>query len=232
MPMIRIALHGANELRRELDHISKQIPFATAVALTRTAQKVSVALREDMASSFDRPTRWTLNSLRVESAKKDKLRALVAVKDKAARGTPALRWIAPAVDGGKRLNKPSERAMQAMGALPGGYQVVIGKSTKTNKHGNLTARRVKDAIEGARASMSGGSQGQRYFLMRRGSTPIGIAQRTSKRNMHIVLAFIPQPSYDTLFDFYGVGRKEANKAFPVEMKKSLEHALRTARRKS
>ncbi|SER86124.1 hypothetical protein SAMN04244573_04468, partial [Azotobacter beijerinckii] len=59
---------SADRLRR----IERQMPFATALALTRTAQLAKEAIEQDMRSVFDRPTRWTLNSLRLIPARKDR----------------------------------------------------------------------------------------------------------------------------------------------------------------
>lgn len=230
--MLSIVLEGADKFKKEMDSVSKQVPFATALALTRTASLAQAAIKKEMASVYDRPTNWTLNSLRIDPARKDKLRALVAVKDFAARGTPALRWISPSVEGGKRLDKKSEQRLQRIGALRSGYQTAVGRSTRTNKHGNLTRKRVLDAVKGAESSMQGGSPGDKYFLMRRGSTPIAIAHRRSRKNLDIVMAFVPTPTYSTLLDFYGIGQKVASKNLPIELKKALEHAIRTARRKS
>lgn len=230
MVSINVELKGVRALERKMTGISRQIPFATALALTRTAQIVRDAIRSDIGRVFDRPTQWTLNSLRVEAARKTNLVAKVSIKDIAGRGTPALEWLKPEVEGGQRKSKPSERRLKADSALPTNRQTAIGANAKTNKHGNLTRKRVADAMEGAKKTLSGDTKKQKYFLMKRGKTPIAIAQRTSKRSMHIVLAFVSVPNYSKKLDFYGVGQRAANAALPKEIQKAIEHAIKTARK--
>ncbi|MGA4815434.1 hypothetical protein ACPA9J_10245 [Pseudomonas aeruginosa] len=68
---------------------------------------------------FDRPTPYTLNSLRMVPARKDRLEARVWFKDEADGAQPASVWIAPEVYGGPRRNKPAELQLRAKGILPG-----------------------------------------------------------------------------------------------------------------
>ena len=73
------------QLEKELDaFVRKQLPFATAQALTATAKAVQLAERENMAKVLDRPTPFTLNSIRVKAARKNDLEAIVFVQDIAA----------------------------------------------------------------------------------------------------------------------------------------------------
>ncbi|MDE2098675.1 MAG: hypothetical protein KGL39_15580 [Patescibacteria group bacterium] len=62
----------------------RELPFATARALTELAREIQAAERTGMASVFDRPKPFTLNSVRVFGASKDTLTAGVFVMDKAA----------------------------------------------------------------------------------------------------------------------------------------------------
>ena len=80
--MLRITTEGAAQLKRTLSDIERrQLPFATSLALTRTALMVKAAEVEEMKRVFDAPTRFTLNSLFVRPAKKSRLEAVVWVKD-------------------------------------------------------------------------------------------------------------------------------------------------------
>lgn len=63
---------------------ARLIPYATATALTRCAKQAQTQdLPQAMRKAFDNPTSYTLNSLRIEPATKDKLSARVQVKTKA-----------------------------------------------------------------------------------------------------------------------------------------------------
>lgn len=59
------------------DFHQKQLPFATSLALNRTAQAIRKDLRSEMERVFDRPTPFTLNSLQITSSSKTDLTAAV-----------------------------------------------------------------------------------------------------------------------------------------------------------
>jgi hypothetical protein len=59
----------------------KQLPFAAALALTRTAQHGRDKVVGNMPSVFDRPTPFTMNAVSIETAKKSRLEARIFVKD-------------------------------------------------------------------------------------------------------------------------------------------------------
>lgn len=75
-------------------------------------------LRDEMRVVFDRPTPYTLNSLRMVPARKDRLEARVWFKDEADGAQPASVWIAPEVYGGPRRNKPAELQPGPRGSCP------------------------------------------------------------------------------------------------------------------
>lgn len=64
------------EMRDNIDNIVREmrglarnkLPTAAAKALTFTAERVQLAEKAEMARVFDRPTRWTLNSIYKRSA--------------------------------------------------------------------------------------------------------------------------------------------------------------------
>ena len=211
--------------------VKNQIPFALATALTKTAQNAKRSIEAEMPRAFDTPTRWTLNSLRLEPARKTKLQAVVAVKDKVSRGNPALFWLASEVEGGGRGDKRAEMALKTAGLLPSGMQVVPGRGAKLNRFGNMTKGAISKAVIGAQAAEDKQSQEGRtkYFVMRKAGKPIGVAARFSKSRMDMVMAFVSSASYQTRLDFYGVGQKAVDLTFSAEVTESLEQAIRTAK---
>ncbi|NKE43395.1 hypothetical protein HB662_01300 [Roseomonas frigidaquae] len=113
----------------------EQVPFAVVSSLTKAAVQVKAAQLAGMAAAFDRPTRWTMNSLYVEPATKQKPVANVHFKDFAPKGVPAGRYLRPQILGGQRLLKAHERQL---GFRPG-YMAVPGKWAKLDAHGNMDA---------------------------------------------------------------------------------------------
>ncbi|WP_312139925.1 hypothetical protein [Stutzerimonas nitrititolerans] len=241
--MIKVTLEGAKAASEYLTKAEKQVRFATAVALTRTAQLAKGAVEKEMRSVFDRPTRWTLNSLRLIPAKRDRLVARVEMKNEADKSAPATKWLNPEIEGGPRPEKASERNLRQKGVLPSGRFIVPGKGAKLDRFGNMTKGAITKAMSGvggfaeqgysANATNSRRSRAKgnakRYFVMRRGGTPIGIAERTSRSRMHIILAFVRHPTYSKRLDFYGIGDKVVKRHLKDEFEKAYAKAMRTAR---
>jgi hypothetical protein len=119
--------------------IAKQLPFAMAKALTQTAIQAQTDIVQAMTQVFDRPTPYTLNSTYVISATKDRPESFVQLKDTAAKGTPAIKFLDPEVFGGERNPKRGERALQRMGALAPGSFIAPGARLKLDQYGNISA---------------------------------------------------------------------------------------------
>lgn len=168
--MTTITFTGLRERLLSLDRLEReQLPFAAALALTRTAQQVQQALRADMAISFDRPTRATLNSLFIEPATKDRMTARVWINDggvsahrqgvaRASGGSmggwgadrAAIRWLKPQLDGGGRKHKSFERMLQRRGMLGTDQYVVPGEGAPLDQHGNIRRGALNRILSGAR----------------------------------------------------------------------------------
>ncbi len=115
----------------------RQLPYATALALNRTAQAVQEVIVQEMARAFDRPTPYTLRALRVVRATKDQLSATVDFKDAAGKGISANRYLGPQVFGGGRSLKRSERALAKSG-LPTGAFTVPAAGAELDAYGNMS----------------------------------------------------------------------------------------------
>lgn len=241
--MIRVTLEGAKRVSEQLAKYEKQIPFATALALTRTARIAKAEVEKEMRSVFDRPTRWTLNSLRLFPAKKTKLEARVWMKDEAVKSSPATRWLNPEIEGGPRQDKASESNLRRRWILPAGKYIVPGKGAKLDRFGNITKGTITKALSGvggfSESGFSANATGskrsrrkgnaKRYFVIRRGNTSIGIAERTSRTQMHVLLAFVSRPTYKRRLDFYGIGDKVVKRHLADEFRKAMTKAIGSAR---
>lgn len=237
--MIKVMAKGVQEAVAELNRIEKQIPFATALALTRTAQLAKTAIEGEMKSVFDRPTRWTLNSLRLFPAKKTKLEAKVWMKNEADKSIAPTITMQPQIEGGGRRKKRGEAGLTARGILAAGKYAMPGKGAKLNSFGNISGGQMQKILSGLGAQHdrhqnstdSKRSIGNKraFFVMGRGDGAIGIAQRTGKRTVKMLLAFVKRPSYSKRLDFYGLGNKVIEQHLDRELREAMEHAIRTAR---
>lgn len=141
----------------QLQGTAKQLRFATALAITRTAVKVKEAERAELVRAIDRPTPWTLNSIYLRKATPAKLEARVWLKDDlAGSGTPATKYLLPQVEGGARSTKRFERALQAAGALPNGWQVVPGSGALRDAYGNPSRGQIIQILSQLRITLVAG----------------------------------------------------------------------------
>jgi hypothetical protein len=226
----------------------RQLRFATAVALTRTAQDVKIAEVDTMRRVFDRPTPWTLNSVFVKPATKAELSAVVWLKDVATDGTPATKYLAPEIEGGGRNLKGFERLLMRKGLLPTGWMAVPGAGAKLDAYGNMSRGQIVQIISalqafgevGFNANRTKGSRQRRgsrlpeYFVGRPGGgrLPMGVWQRISFAHgsaVRPVLIFVRGPRYKARFDFFGVGRQIARTNFIGHLRRAIAEAKATAR---
>lgn len=103
--------------------VQGQVPFATAKALTRTAQDAKKNTEKRMRRVFDRPTPYTMRGVFTQSASKRRLIARVGIKDRQAE------YLGIQEEGGTR--RPKGRAL------------VVPSEAKRNRYGNLSRNQVR-----------------------------------------------------------------------------------------
>lgn len=206
--MIKIDVrHNMNDLVRRLDVQAKQVPFATSLAINRTAQLVKEAEVREMERVFDRPKPWTLNSLYLKPSTKQSLVAKVWLKDESAgSGNPASKYLAPQISGGDRGEKKFERALRFLNVLPAGMRAVPGNGADMDAFGNQSQGQIRQILSYFRAAelTSGYSsnttakrreklrkgtktqRGMEFFVGRPagGRLPLGIWQRITQFARH------------------------------------------------
>lgn len=222
------------EITRYLNRVQKkQIPFATALALTKVAQDAKKALRANMGVVFDRPTRFTLNSLFVKPAKKKNPISDVRLKDFAGRGGNARNYLAPEIQGGARPLKRFEKHLQRRGFLPKGMYVVPSKTQKLNKSGNVTLGQINKILSGLGAQFdpkqNSRDKAQKVFFVANINGAYGIWRRMSGNKIKFMFAFVKVPRYRGVFKFDRIARKIGNRMFKKRFEQSLRKALATAR---
>ena len=214
---------------------SRQIPFVIAKALTNTAQDAKKSLREQLPRVFDRPTPYTLNSLYVAPASKQRLEATVKLKDQAGgKGTPANKYLAPSIFGGVRNVKRVERLMSAKGILPDGMTIAPGSGAKLDSYGNLARSQY-----GAIISQLGGQSIAATKRKRKQAARFFVPGETSKLTPGVwaregagikpVVFFVSVPQYRKQFDFFGDINKTIQARFGQNLTAAMDYALATSR---
>lgn len=241
---VRDALDG---LAKALDQGERQVRFATAVALTRTAQEVRSGVQAEMRRVFDRPTPWTLGSTYLQAANRENLTAVVGIKDGSqlsGRVTPDKTLKAQA-SGGSRTQKRFEKGLQAMGLLPAGWVAVPSRTVPLDGHGNVSGQYLRGLLRRLVSSNAGPQRpgrGQRnvrtvqrqggvYFVQRVGGKGLrpGIYQRELAGAVTPIMLFQATTGYAKRLDIESVGRRVVGERFAPNFGKALQEAYATAR---
>lgn len=126
----------AAEVKRLLAKMPKEARRAAEQALDRTALDIKVAVVEEMRKVFDRPTRYTLNSLYVTKTRNHNMVASVWFKE-----PPRMKdhYLVPQVEGTERKLKGFERAIF-------GKKYIPGRGVKLNQYGNVTGGQIRQIL--------------------------------------------------------------------------------------
>lgn len=229
-----------NRLERQLTALGReQLPFATSVALNRTAFAVVKAEQKQMQADFASPTPFTLRSLQYVKATKTNLTAIVQPRSASAdrvlseqvAGTPA------------RAPKNYERAMRSAGVLPEGKVVVPGSGAKIDRYGNLdrtelTAILAMLGVLSAQAKLTRtqrravANEAATYFLStktgRTAHLAAGIWRKTGRRISPILL-FVSRATYRARYRWLEAAETEVARTFPMEFDAALQKAMESAR---
>lgn len=253
MLVISIKDNIAEKMKVLSDAQRDQLPFATAKALTQTAKDVQARLTREMSSVFDRPTPYTLNSLRTKPATKSNLSAFVWFKDDAGKGTPATKYLLPEVIGGDRHMKRFERALNRLYILPAGMMIVPGASCPIDAYGNIAKGEIvrilaffqafksdgprKNSTDASRNKMKVGTKrkyGEEYFVIRQSSKNLhpGVWKRVGTgfgKSIKPILFFVTKPHYKTRLRFDAISNEVTQKELPINFQLAWAEAMRTAR---
>lgn len=223
-------------LSARLDDFQKrQVPFATVYALTKTAQDVQRAQYDSMRAVFDRPTPFTLNSLYVRPATKRVPIAKVEFKE-GFGSIPAWRYLGPEIEGGPRVKKSHERALERAGIIRSDEFAVPSQSVTLDAYGNMPGSQITRILSDVQANPDPLSNSTRktrkrrfksgkgqYFAVRnRGGLPNGIYFRLGLRDIRPILLFVRQPRYAKRLPF----RETAERTFAQNFTRHFEEALK------
>lgn len=200
---------------------SGNIAFASAVALTRTAQKVKAAQIDLMRQKLDRPTKWTLNSLMLKPATKTKLEAVVQTKE-GFGSVPAGRYLSPLIEGGERRMKASEKALRtywtpARGAPLDASGNLRGSTiNKVLSQLQLRADTQQNASESKRSKSKRKSEA--YFLQ----NGIVYQRKGQAKPTPLLITVSKVPTYRKMLPWYETGQQVIDQSLPTEFFKALD----------
>ena len=245
--MIEIDLSAdLRPMLNRLQNVQRQLQFAIASSLTKTAVRVKPEIQAEMRRVFDRPTRYTLNSLFVQPASKkdenptarvwlkDNQEAALATRQFTGAGLAA-DYLWPEIGGGTRNLKRFEIRLRNAGLLPPGMFVVPGKGAKLDAYGNLNLGQliavlsklgtIREAI--GRSNRQGARYANaQYFVSRGEHLHRGVWQRLPGHKLMPIYLFVDRVAYRRVFEFDRVAREAALRFLPEEFDAAIDRALR------
>jgi hypothetical protein len=239
-------------------HLSKfardQMPFATALALTRTVQFAQAKIRAELPRIFDRPNKYTLNSLFIEPARKTKLSAAVKIKDDpTSGGVIPIRYLAPEIYGGARSRKGFERRLISAGKMPPNVFAVPASGAELDQYGNIRTSILIQMLSDLQAQFdvtansTARSLGRRKVRRSRRPTFYFSTWPPNRRTQHLragvyrrahfgfgaaikpVLIFVSHNVYRKRFRFYEMADQISRMRFRIEFALAMRQAVMTAR---
>jgi hypothetical protein len=209
------------DLSKELQKLKKQIPFATAQALTSVARQIATAEKTAFQRKLENPTPFTVNSVGAAGARRDNLTATVFVRDIAAG------YLAPLEFGG--VHKLTGQAL------------LNPKNVKLNKYGNLSRNKLSqlkaksdvfigdiDGINGVwqRVKVKKGKKGKK----RQKRSANGTRREREKNPMpKLLIRFGDALPVKPTLGYMDRAEKMAAGLMPGALSKAIGEALRTAR---
>ncbi len=219
----------------------RQLPFATARALTDAAFAARNAVRGEIARVFDRPTPFTLNAFQVRPATKVNQTAAIETKEM-WRG----HYLSVQERGGQRPKKRVEENIE--GVHRGEFSlaaVVPAAAARRDAWGNWSRGELNvilsnlGAQRDSRANTTAASAKRArrkvsYFVPDPNSTLAKHVYRRSEVAGNVTLAVVglilqSPPQYTARFNWREIAEKAAREAYPQAFGRRLRAALETAR---
>lgn len=209
------------DLSNQLRILRKQIPFATAQAMTAVARKIEGAQKVAMQRNLDNPTSFTVKSVKSRGARKSDLKAKVFVMNTAAA------YLEPFEIGGvHKLN---------------GSALLNPKDIKLNKYGNLPRNKMpalkskENTFIGDIGGVNGVWQRKKAKKGKKGRkrlqrSPNGTRRDRKKQPMpKLLIRFGDALPVEPVLGYQDRAMKMTQALLPQEINRAIAEAIRTAK---
>lgn len=199
-------------IERELTDLQrKQIPFATAVTLTRLAEAVKAEMPAVLERELDRPKPFTTRfSVYTQRATKSNLYSEVGFKDRQAA------YLAALLAGGARKLKTAEQRFL-------GRPIVPGPDMRLDRYGNVPKATLVRILKAAQ-SKTYMPDGRFVFV-----TEAGVFARKGRKVQTLLLFADSRPTYRKTIDLEKVATKVVQRRAQAEFDRAMAQAMRSAR---
>lgn len=235
--MLKITVtHNLDAVRRTFGVQAKQVNFAAAVALTRTAQDVQRAIPAALEKALDNPTEFTKRGTYIRPARRDRLESEVGFRPVQAR------YMALQIEGGTvqpnaaGIKLPGNIQLNAFGNIPRGTIARLKAAAKDGSLGPAIAKRLN--VQGNRRK--GAAPIQLFYGQPAGrgwdNAPVGIWRRIppatpgGKGKLVPVVLFDQKPArYRARFEFKALAQATVDARFAAHFQAEFRKAIATAR---
>lgn len=212
---------------------SRLIPYATSSALTACAVDAKAEIVKKMSAVFDRPTRYTLNSLFIEPANKNKLVARVKIKEQSRSES----FLTPEVFGGTRNEKGFEKSLRYAGILPAGYKAIQSVRADVDAYGNIPGPTIRKMINdlkgrkntpdrrkktGDKRRLAGKKAG--FFYLKTKKT-MGIFKRNGGELLPVFIFTNRAVNYKKKLDFHAISEDVVLRKFDAHFTEALNKLI-------
>ncbi len=208
-----------SSIQRGLRNLAKQIPFATARALTETARAVKTAEAANMPKVLDRPKPFTTSAMRVLPASKTNLVASVVMLDKTAWYLEPYEYggATKLNPGNKVQTKPADQKLDQYGNIP---RLTIRKLLATRK----------DVFIGTVGGITGVWQRPYYRPKGQKKGKSRITKRTNTTGkLKLLIRFSAPHEATQSLNYRQIARTVVSATLPAQVALQLQNALKTAR---
>lgn len=207
------------DLEKQLRSLKKQIPFATAQALSHTAKKIQDAEKLNMQKTLENPTLFTINSVKSAGARKSSLSAKVYVMPTAEQ------YLAPLEFGGEHYLS--------------GKALLNPKNVRLNKYGNLPKGKLS-SLDSKPNVFVGKIDGARGFWQRKKYKKVSKRAKRSKNGtrraprkqpkLKLLIRYGDAIEAQPVLNYFEVAQQLARDLLPVEINAALALAMKTAKK--
>lgn len=224
-------------IRLWLSHAQNQVPFALAYTLTLMGKAGKEEMIRQLPKYFDKPTRWTLNSIFLKMADKNdaKPTAMVFIKNQSRA------HMLHHIEGSGRPEKGYEYLLRQKGILRGSNQFTVpAKRLKLDSYGNIGMAKINRIMSGVGAQLdtyqnttsastkrNAGRVG--YVVIRKEDRPLlksGIYEvNTAGARLQPVLLFVKKTVYKRRLPFFEVVEDAAYDAMPAAIETAINRVM-------
>jgi hypothetical protein len=243
--MANIRLEGVDKVRSMLAALGGELEGANKYAQNKMAYELRIVEQAQMRADLDRPTPWSVNSLRykkagqsaVEGPRTEGAAVYFETPWGFSSGLGADEWQGVQILGGAPAGpKRSEKRLQQLGWMPKAKVWVPAVGTRLDRYGNVPGSLISDMLSNLGANPYGNKSGTpgadyaKYVLVGDRGDPEGVFRKVGGEWVPF-LWFVEREKYQARYDFYGRADREISQRFPAILdyyvQKAIEHIARS-----